>query len=255
MSTLRPIFLGLSVLSCLSCQDAWEKQRLAAQAQFKAGEYALALTTLKDVIAARPQDAESLYLAGLASFEAGQEALAMDYFSQVVALKPDHVQARLEWALMLARKQQWDQALALIHEVLAVEPKNIFAIHRAIEIQLKRGDLQQAREMLDKAQLLGLRNVNTEFLEGQWLLAKGQWQDAERHFAAAAQKYSDQDFLHYYRACALVAQGQTESGLDALTKAFSRGQGNAASLWTQPEFKALLEHPRFVALAGPRPAP
>jgi tetratricopeptide (TPR) repeat protein len=65
----------------------------AAQASIAQADYKTAMTHLKNVIAAKPDDADALNLMGFSERKTGDMNESLEYYNKALALKPNHLGA------------------------------------------------------------------------------------------------------------------------------------------------------------------
>ena len=113
---------------------------------------------LEDIERHHPDLAEALYALGRIADHEGQPEKAAAYYERCLAQQPNHVYALLEWGILLARQEAYQEAIDLHQRVLELEPflteahVHLATAHHAI------GDLERAHQYLEAA--LGVPTKN-----------------------------------------------------------------------------------------------
>ncbi|MBX9835071.1 MAG: tetratricopeptide repeat protein, partial [Burkholderiaceae bacterium] len=96
-----------------------------ARTQIAQGDLKAAALTLNKAQKNNPNDARVFMLAGLMAEKAGNLLGALEALRRSVALAPDWGPGLLELALLLARQNQFKEAIETAEKVAALEPKNL----------------------------------------------------------------------------------------------------------------------------------
>ena len=104
------------------------------------------LMTLRDRLAASPDDTTALLEAARLEQDAHQLEAAADHYERLLALVPDRHQAWLDLANVYAGLGQWDEARAASERMLARFPGDASARYNLGAIAANGGDLPAARE-------------------------------------------------------------------------------------------------------------
>jgi putative PEP-CTERM system TPR-repeat lipoprotein len=103
------------------------------------------------LIASSPRDAQMLAAAGAYLLGVGQLQRSQEVLAQAAERDPKALNARMMLALLAARRFDWSTAAARVAEVLAIEPDYQSAFLMRAEIELRRGDRDQAQRTLEQA--------------------------------------------------------------------------------------------------------
>lgn len=138
MNTNRPLSMRLAVclllsVSCLATRaaaptdadirDAYHKSYRYEKAQ----NYADAIKALAPVISAYPQAYTVNLRLGWLSYLAGSYATARGHYETAIKTAPDSLEAKLGHTLPLMAQEKWDEAEAVVRQVLRVDPANYTA--------------------------------------------------------------------------------------------------------------------------------
>lgn len=115
-----------------------------ARKQIAQGDLKNAALTLNKANAQWPQDPRVFMLGGLLAEKAGNVQGAFDALRKSVALAPDWGPGLLELALLLARQNQFPEAIETAEKVAALEPKNLQVLAGVIDIAHRAGHLEMA---------------------------------------------------------------------------------------------------------------
>lgn len=119
-----------------------------ARAQIAAGELKEAALTLNKAQKKSPGDARLFMLAGLMAEKSGNIQGAFDALRKCVALAPGWGPGMLELALLLARQNQFQEAVETAEKVAALEPKNLVVLAGVIDIAHRAGHTEMAMRHL-----------------------------------------------------------------------------------------------------------
>ena len=206
------------------------------------GQYAEAMTVLRNAIASGPYDENTRYALGnLMERHASPEEM-VTYYSQAVATDPKPQTSHYFWALGLERSGDTEGAIAELRRALEVDPAHEMSQLRWGAILERQGQLEEALAHYREAV-----RIHPEFREAQQACAAaldrlGRAEEAEEHrqLAARADPSSPRRFLYWGRY--LVDAGRFAAAVPELERA-------VAALPEDAEARALLARAR--AQAGP----
>lgn len=115
-----------------------------ARTQIAQGDLKAAALTLNKAQKNNPNDARVFMLAGLMAEKAGNIPGAFDALRRSVSLAPNWGPGLLELALLLARQNQFKEAVETAEKVAALEPKNLQVLAGVIDIAHRAGHLEMA---------------------------------------------------------------------------------------------------------------
>ena len=116
----------------------------AAREQIATGDLKNAALSLNKAAALWPQDPRSFRLASVMAEKSGNPAGALEALRTAVALSPDYVPAILELALLLARQNQFQEAIEWAERVAAQDPRNPLVLAGVVDIAHRAGHTDMA---------------------------------------------------------------------------------------------------------------
>lgn len=124
--------------------DPIRKLLETARAQIAKGELREAALTLNQAQRKMPNDARIFMLAGLMAEKSGNIKGAFEALRKSVALAPTWGPGLLELALLLARQNQFQEAVETAEKVAKLEPKNLLVLAGVVDIAHRAGHLEMA---------------------------------------------------------------------------------------------------------------
>lgn len=112
------------------------------------GDLKNAAVTLNNANRTIPGDARVFMLGGLMAEKAGNTTAAFESMRKAVALAPDWCPGLLELALLLARNNQFTEAIQTAEKVHTLEPNNPMVLAGAIDIAHRAGQMEMAVRLL-----------------------------------------------------------------------------------------------------------
>ena len=155
------------------------------------GQLAAAKQAYRDVLAAKPDDADALHLLGVAQHQGGADAEAAASIRQAIELVPAYAQYHLSLGGVLMQLGDENAARASFEKALALDPNSVEAHAVLGYLHLRQGDLDTAEsrfrtgrraEEEDPMLLLGLGNL---------YLGRGDADRALKFLARAAERKPD----------------------------------------------------------------
>ncbi|WP_440113955.1 tetratricopeptide repeat protein [Acidovorax sp. BL-A-41-H1] len=148
-----------------------------AREQIAQGDLKNAAQTLNKANAQWPQDARVFMLGGLLAEKAGNVKGALEALRKSVSLAPDWGPGLLELALLLARQNQFKEAVETAEKVALIEPQNLQVLAGVVDIAHRAGHTEMAIRHLRR----GLELVPGDVMLRRLLAAdlSGQGQHAE----------------------------------------------------------------------------
>lgn len=121
-----------------------------ARDQIAKGDLQKAALTLNKAIALWPQDPRVYLLGGLMAEKAGNIKGAFEALRKSLSLSPEWAPGMLELALLLARQNQFQEALELAERVAAQEPSNLQVLSGVVDIAHRAGHTAMAVRHLQR---------------------------------------------------------------------------------------------------------
>ena len=131
--------------------DPIRKYLDTARHQIAVGNLTGAAQTLNDARRRAPRDARLFMLAGLMAEKADNLAGAYDAMERCVTLAPDWAPGLLQQALLYARHNRNQEAMAAAEKVIALEPNNAHVIAGVVDIARRVGNSEMAIRHLQHA--------------------------------------------------------------------------------------------------------
>ncbi|PJI96652.1 putative TPR repeat methyltransferase [Acidovorax sp. 69] len=120
------------------------KHLTKAREQIDKGDLKNAALTLNKANAQWPQDPRVFMLGGLLAEKTGNVKGAFDALRKSVSLAPDWGPGLLELALLLARQNQFQEAVETAEKVATLEPENLLVLAGVIDIAHRAGHTEMA---------------------------------------------------------------------------------------------------------------
>lgn len=120
------------------------KHLTRAREQIAKGDLKNAALTLNKANKQWPQDPRVFLLGGLMAEKSGSVQGAFEALRKAVALAPDWGPGLLELALLLARQNQFAEAVETAEKVAALEPKNLQVLAGVVDIAHRAGHTEMA---------------------------------------------------------------------------------------------------------------
>ena len=99
-------------------------------------------------------DRKTHYLAGLKQYGAGRFAEAVEEYSKALELSPDWTDAMHALATAYSKLGRHDEAIALIEQVIALEPEDAFAFTSLSIFLQRKGLIPEAEHAAAKARMI-----------------------------------------------------------------------------------------------------
>lgn len=158
--------------------DPIRKYLETARAQIGKGELREAAQTLNKAQRILPGDARIFMLAGLMAEKSGNVKGAFEALRKSVAIAPDWGPGLLELALLLARQNQFQEAVETAEKVAALEPKNLVVLASVVDIAHRASHTEMAVRHLHRGLELVPGDVQLRRLLARDLSSLGQYVEA-----------------------------------------------------------------------------
>lgn len=116
----------------------------------RTGDFDGALVVVDEMLAARPDDVNALYMKGLCHLQKGQPEVAAASFKRVVELAPGFVAAHLNLGVCCEQLGDKECALASYEKTLELEPGNPLALYNAGVLHYNAGRVAEALPYFEK---------------------------------------------------------------------------------------------------------
>jgi Flp pilus assembly protein TadD len=152
------------------------------------GDTARAISVLEPVARANPNDSATLLSLADLYNNAGRKADAERMVRQLVSVEPGNADALNYLGYLLADSgRQLDEAIRLVRRALDIEPNNPNYLDSLGWAYYRRGNYEEAEKYLAPAAQQMLRNATVQEHYGDLLAKRGRWQDAIAAWTRALQ--------------------------------------------------------------------
>jgi tetratricopeptide (TPR) repeat protein len=174
---------------------------------------------------------ERLWRRGLDHFQTGNLDAAQASFEGMLAREPKHGPALYRLALIAARREQHDRAIALCERVLANEPPRAEVLLQLARSRLARGEVDAARDAAERAEKVP--KPSTEVLDALAVLQTrfGQPRRALALFERALRDAPKVPGLHFNRALVLRSLGEGAAAARELETCIGLQPDHAKAHW------------------------
>ncbi|PUA99331.1 putative TPR repeat methyltransferase [Acidovorax sp. 107] len=186
-----------------------------AREQIAQGDLKNAALTLNKANAQWPQDPRVFMLGGLLAEKSGNVKGAFEALRKSVSLAPDWGPGLLELALLLARQNQFQEAIETAEKVATLEPQNLQVLAGVIDIAHRAGHLDMAIRHLRRGLDLVPGDVALRRLLARDLSDQGQHEASISMWNALVQEHpaDPQSLVGHVQAC--IAAGNPTGARDS----------------------------------------
>ncbi|QID18886.1 tetratricopeptide repeat protein [Nitrogeniibacter mangrovi] len=184
-------------LRALGHDDASRANYLLIEAQLlrDAGKVQEAVSTVDEALKLKPDDPDLLYESAMLADRLGHTEAMEGKLRKIIALDPRYAHAYNALGYWLAdRGERLDEAESLIRKAVELRPKDPFIIDSLGWVRYRRGDLQEARHLLEEAYSLRADPEIAAHL-GEVMWEMGDQDGARKTWQAAAKDYPDNTTL------------------------------------------------------------
>ena len=190
--------------------DPLAKRLQAAQALIEAGKLTEAALKLNAARAAAPGDARVYLIGMLLAEKAGNPQGAQQSARRALELAPEWSVGVTEVALLLARQNQFDEAIALARRAVELDGQNPAVLGRVIDIAHRAKLLDLAIEWLERAVALVPDHLHIQYLLARDLAHRGEHERALAGLESLLQAKPEDPVLLIARLKSRLALGQKE---------------------------------------------
>jgi Tfp pilus assembly protein PilF len=167
----------------------WESQRAAVRALKVDGDRPQAIRLFRAALSLRPDHEDSLYYLGQCLAETGDIQGALEQFAKMSRVDPASHRARSQWGLLRAASAtsmaDLDAAAGALERAVQINPEETGALLGLAEINLVRGEQEQAEQRLEWVCRTNQRAVAGFFLRGFLAWKKGDRDGARKILSEA----------------------------------------------------------------------
>ncbi len=208
-----------------------------------------ALREYLTAIELEPDSATARY--NLACFLAthGPEMAEAEY-QEAIQLDPKYPDAHLNLGLTYADRGKVPEAIKALEAAISLAPGDPFPRHELGTLLMDEGDTRAAIVQLREVTRLEPANFEAWLDLGICYAQKGFYAEAERAYARAAERKSDDLLLQYNRAALYALWDRPAQSLEALRLALAQDPEKVRGwLGSDPMFDKLAQDPEFQSLA------
>ena len=154
-------------------------------ALFQRGYLEQAAASFKQVIAAKPDNAEAYYNLGTLYLRQNQLQEARQYLEQTVKLRPNYPEAWNNLGMAAAQAGQTEQAISAFQESLRLRPNYAVALLNLGNIYRRQGTAAEAEKLLTRALEVEPENAEVNYALAMLYGQQDQIQQASRFFDKA----------------------------------------------------------------------
>ena len=207
--------------------DPIRKHLETARTQIGNGELREAAQTLNTAQRIWPGDARIYMLAGLMAEKSGNLKGALEAMRKSVAAAPDWGPGLLELALLLARQNQFKEAVETAEKVAALEPKNLMVLAGVVDIAHRAGHKEMAIKHLRRGLVLVPGDLQLSQLLAQDLSALNQHEEALQLWTALIEANPKNEPALLGRVKTLLAAGKPAKAVADTTTLLALAPGDS----------------------------
>lgn len=179
------------------------------------GELREAATTLNLANKTMPNDARVFMLGGLMAEKAGNTAGAFENLRKAVSIAPEWGPGLLELALLLARNNQFAEAIQTAEKVHRLEPSNPMVLAGTIDIAHRAGQTDMAIRLLKHGLARFPEDPQLKILLATDLAASGQQEEALSIWSQLATRFPDYADVWIGKIGSHLALGQRSEAIES----------------------------------------
>lgn len=211
----------------MSATDPNLKHLHLAREQIAKGDLKNAAQTLNKAQKQAPNDPRVFVLAGVMAEKSGNIPGAFDALQRAVTLAPDWGPGLLELALLQARQNQFDKAIATAEKVAQVEPSNLRVLAGVVDIAHRAGHLDMAVRHLRRGLALVPGDATLRRTLARDLSSLAQYDEAIAVWSALIEENPQDTQALMGRVQTHVAQGQAARALPDTTALLALAPGDS----------------------------
>lgn len=199
----------------------------SARTQIAQGQLREAAQTLNEAQRKSPHDARIFMLAGWMAEKSGNPQGALQALRQCNRLAPDWGPGLLELALLLARQNQFTEALSTAEKVAALEPHNPLVLAGVIDIAHRAAHTEMALRHIRRGLERLPDDVPLRRLLAQDLDSLGRYGEALQEWSHLLEHHPDDEHARLGRVKTLLAAGKPAQAIADTTALLERAPGDS----------------------------
>ncbi len=214
-------------MSATTTSDPIRKLLETARAQIGKGDLREAAQTLNQAQRIWPNDARVFMLAGLMAEKSGNAKGALEALRKCVAMAPNWNPGLLELALLLARQNQFKEAVETAEKVAEREPKNLLVLASVVDIAHRAGHHEMAVRHLRRGLELVPGDVQLRRLLARDLDTLGQHAEALQVWGGLIEQDAKDTEALLGRVLTLLAVGKPSQAITDTTALLELAPGDS----------------------------
>ena len=198
-----------------------------AREQIAKGDLKAAALTLNKAQKQIPNDPRVFMLAGVMAEKSGNIQGAFTALERAVSLSPDWGPGLLELALLQARQNQFEKAIATAEKVAHLEPKNLQVLAGVVDIAHRANHLEMAVRHLRRGLTLVPGDATLRHMLARDLSALGQFDEALATWSTLIEENPRDTQALMGRVQTHIAQGQPTRALPDTTALLELAPGDS----------------------------
>ncbi len=194
------------------------------------GHYEEAVASYEAALRLNPRLTPVWLNLGIAHHRAGQFAKAVEALERFLALAPDNVQARQLLGVSLVELGRDAEAIAQLEPALAAAPEDAAVLY-SLGLAYLRLQRPEALEMLEKLAAFPAGVAAARLLEGQWLLARFEFEKAIAALREAEKLNPELPRLQYSLGLCYFKLGRNKEAIQAFEQELRRRPQDFPSLF------------------------
>ena len=202
-----------------------------AVAHHRAGDLERAIQAYRQVLAARPRDADALHMLGVALAQTGRPADALPFIQGALEIYPNNAMVHQNLGNTLKALQRLPEALACYRRASELAPERIEILEAMCQTAVALGEHSEVLAISDRA--LALRPGDAELLlcQGMSLAKLHRFAEAEQSFLRAATLNPSNALLHGHLGNLYIAQGRHEQAAASFARVLELKPGDIDAGW------------------------
>ena len=154
-------------------------------ALFQRGYLEPAAASFKQVIAAKPQDADAHYNLGTLYLRSNNFAQARTYLEQAVKLRPNYPEAWNNLGMLAAQEGQADEAVRNFEQSLSLRPGYATALLNLGNLYRRQKNLPEAEKLIRRALEIEPQDAEANYSMGMFYAQQGLFEQASKYLQEA----------------------------------------------------------------------
>jgi len=168
-----------------------------------------------------PTHPDSLHLRGLLGYQQGHYQLALELIQEALSLDHSKPHYFFNQALVLEKKERWDEAISAYQEAIRLKPQYVEALSNIENVYRQQRQWPKAIATYEDATRLRPQSADLLNNLGVVYKEKGDWDHALTHYQQATQLSPEHAEAHHNMGVVLKDQGKLEEAAHAFQHALN----------------------------------